>query len=150
MRIILQRVREASVSVEGRVTGSIEQGLLLLAGFEEMDTTLDLEWMVKKILQLRIFNDEAGRMNKSVMDTSGSLLVVSQFTLYASYKKGNRPSYLRSAKPAIAQALYEEFLSLLKSGLGKEIASGIFGADMQVSILNDGPVTILLDSKMPE
>jgi len=149
MRILLQRVTSASVVVDGETTGSIQQGLLVLLGIAPSDTAADIEHLVKKILQLRIFNDEADKMNLSVQDIGGELLVVSQFTLYADSKKGNRPSYTRAAPPAIAIPLYEAFLAALRASFAGKIATGIFGADMEVSLLNDGPVTIWLDSEAP-
>ena len=147
MRIVIQRVSEASVTVNGKITGKIENGLLVLLGIEEADGNEDVEWLSKKICQLRIFNDAEGIMNLSVMDVGGEILVVSQFTLHASTKKGNRPSYIRAARPEIAIPLYEKFIRQLGEGLGKPVQTGIFGAMMQVSLINDGPVTILIDSK---
>jgi D-tyrosyl-tRNA(Tyr) deacylase len=150
MRVIIQRVLEASVSIEGRISGKIGKGLLLLAGWEEADTPEDLSWMAGKIARLRIFNDENGQMNLSVMDIKGDILVVSQFTLFASTKKGNRPSYIRAAKPETAVPFYEQFKLLLEQETGQKIESGEFGADMKVSLLNDGPVTIIIDSRQKE
>ncbi|WP_114781451.1 D-aminoacyl-tRNA deacylase [Botryobacter ruber] len=147
MRLVIQRVTEASVTIEKKVKGKIDHGLLLLAGFTPDDTDEDLKWMAAKAVQLRIFNDEAGKMNLSVQDVQGDLLVISQFTLFASTKKGNRPSYTDAAPPAIAVPLYEKFVLLLEQALGKPVQTGEFGADMQVSLLNDGPVTIVIDSK---
>ena len=147
MRIVIQRVSEASVTVDGKITGKIKKGLLVLLGIEEADGNEDVEWLSKKICQLRIFNDAEGIMNLSVMDVGGQILVVSQFTLHASTKKGNRPSYIRAARPEIAIPLYEKFIRQLGEGLGKPVQTGIFGAMMQVSLINDGPVTILIDSK---
>ena len=146
MRTVIQRVRYASVTVEGRVTGQISSGLLVLAGFAPDDTPAALDWMARKLVQLRIFSDEAGKMNLSVQDIGGQLLVVSQFTLLADARKGNRPSYIGAAPPPIAIPLYEQFVSRLEQLLGQPVATGEFGADMQVELLNDGPVTIVLDS----
>lgn len=150
MRIVVQRVSEAAVRVNQQITGQIETGLLVLAGFEEADTEEDIIWITGKIVNLRIFNDEQGVMNKSCLEVGGDILVVSQFTLHASTKKGNRPSYIRAAKPDIAIPLYESFISALSAAIGKPVATGVFGADMKVSLLNDGPVTILMDSKNKE
>jgi len=150
MRVVIQRVSEASVSVGEKVTGKISGGLLLLAGFEETDNMEDIEWLSKKIIQLRIFNDDKGIMNFSIQDVKGSILVVSQFTLHATTKKGNRPSYIKAAKPEIAIPLYEKFLKQLEADLGKPIQAGIFGAMMNVSLVNDGPVTINIDTKNKE
>jgi D-tyrosyl-tRNA(Tyr) deacylase len=150
MRVVIQRVSEASVKIEGNVTGKISVGLLVLAGFEETDTSEDIEWLSKKIVQLRIFSDDKGLMNLSIHDVKGSILVVSQFTLHAATKKGNRPSYIKAAKPDIAIPLYEKFLKHLESDLGKPVQSGIFGAMMNVSLINDGPVTIFIDTKNKE
>ena len=150
MRVVIQRVSEASVMVDGTVTGEIKNGFLVLAGFEEQDTKEDLHWVASKIISLRIFNDEQGIMNKSLIDTGGDILLVSQFTLHASTKKGNRPYYIKAAKPAAAKLLYEAFIVILQEGLLKEIYTGIFGADMKVQLLNDGPVTIQMDSKNKE
>ena len=150
MRSVIQRVSYASVKVDGVITGQIQQGLLVLVGIEDTDGQEDLEWLSGKIVNLRIFNDEEGVMNKSVIDIEGEILVVSQFTLHASTKKGNRPSYIRASKPEIAVPVYEKFKQQLSSDLGKEIQSGIFGADMKVELLNDGPVTIIIDTKNKE
>jgi D-tyrosyl-tRNA(Tyr) deacylase len=150
MRAVIQRVSSASVKVDGRITGEIQQGLLLLVGIEDSDAKEDLEWLSGKIVNLRIFNDEEGVMNKSVKDIEGGVLIVSQFTLHAATKKGNRPSYIRASKPEIAVPLYEQFKQQLTADLGKEIHSGIFGADMKVELLNDGPVTIIIDTKNKE
>lgn len=147
MRIVIQRVKSSSVLVNGLNTGSIDQGLLVLHGIEAEDDQSDIDYLVKKLNGLRIFNDEDGKMNDSIQDIQGSFLVVSQFTLYANTKKGNRPSYIKSADPAIAVTLYENFLSSLKQVSALKVAAGIFGADMKVSIINDGPVTIIMDSK---
>jgi D-aminoacyl-tRNA deacylase len=147
MRVVIQRVSEASVRIGDQVTGKIDGGLLILLGIEESDSRKDVEWLVKKILQLRIFSDSQGIMNLSVQDVSGGLLVVSQFTLHASTKKGNRPSYIRAARPETAIPLYEMFIEQLAIGSGTTVQTGKFGAMMQVSLINDGPVTILIDSK---
>ncbi|GGG55567.1 D-aminoacyl-tRNA deacylase [Hymenobacter glacieicola] len=146
MRIVLQRVRQASVTVAGRVTGQIGPGLLVLAGFAPTDTTAALEWMARKLVNLRIFSDEEGKMNRSVLASAGEVLVVSQFTLLADARKGNRPSYTGAAPPPVAVPLYEQFVALVAEQLGRPVATGEFGADMQVELLNDGPVTIVLDS----
>lgn len=150
MRVVVQRVKEASVAVEGRITGQIGQGLLVLAGFEEVDQAADLDWMAQKLVKLRIFPDEAGVMNRSVADTGGEILLVSQFTLYASTKKGNRPSWGRAAGGAISRPLFDGFVQRVSQALGKPVPTGVFGADMQVSLVNDGPVTLLMDSREPE
>jgi len=150
MRAVVQRVREASVEVEGEKIACIGKGLLIFAGFEEADHAEDLVWLSRKIVQLRIFDDAAGVMNLSVTDTGGDLLVVSQFTLHASTRKGNRPSYIRAAKPEIAIPLYEQFVKQLEQDLGKKVYTGRFGANMQVKLINDGPVTIWFDTKNKE
>ena len=150
MRVILQRVKHASVTVDNNITGQINQGLLILVGFEPADTQEDFEWTAKKIAQLRIFNDENDVMNLDVKQINGGLLVVSQFTLHASTKKGNRPSYINASKPDIALEQYNLFLSVLEKTAGIELQTGIFGADMKVELLNDGPVTIFIDSKNKE
>jgi D-aminoacyl-tRNA deacylase len=150
MRVVIQRVSNASVSVEGKVISSIGNGLLVFAGFENADSVEDLDWMSAKMSNLRIFSDHAGVMNLSVKETCGEVLLVSQFTLHASTKKGNRPSYVRSAPPDIAIPLYELFIRKVAEQLGKEVKTGIFGADMKVELLNDGPVTIIIDSKYRE
>lgn len=147
MRVVIQRVSQASVSVDGNIIGSIGVGLLILAGFEHTDTEEDPEWMVGKITRLRIFNDTEGVMNLSVMDVDGRILVVSQFTLHAKTKKGNRPSYVQAAPPTIAIPLYEKFIKMLEDITGKRVERGIFGAMMDVSLINSGPVTIIIDSK---
>ncbi len=147
MRTVIQRVLKASVAIDGSLHSAIQGGLLLLVGFEEADTENDLQWMAKKIVNMRIFNDEGGVMNRSLLDVKGELLVVSQFTLHASTKKGNRPSYIRAAKPEIAVPLYEKFIALLEKDYDIRVQTGIFGADMQVSLINDGPVTIIMDSQ---
>jgi len=150
MRVVIQRVKEASVAVDGQITGAISKGLLVFVGIEDADNQADIEWISGKIVNLRIFDDEHGVMNKSVMDTAGSILLVSQFTLHASTKKGNRPSYIKASKPTIAIPLYENLKLQLAQDLGKPIPAGIFGADMKVQLLNDGPVTIVMDSKNKE
>lgn len=147
MRLVIQRVSSASVKVDNSVISQIGGGLLILAGIEETDNLEDIEWLVKKTCQLRIFNDETGVMNLSVMDTAGDIIVVSQFTLMASTKKGNRPSYIRAARPEIAIPLYEQLVDAFNKSLNKTVGTGIFGAHMEVALVNDGPVTILLDSK---
>lgn len=146
MRVVIQRVREARVTVAGRVTGQIGPGLLVLAGFAPTDDARALDWMARKLVQLRIFSDDEGKMNRSVQDAGGQVLVVSQFTLLADARKGTRPSYTGAAPPAVAIPLYEQFVQLLETLLGQPVPTGEFGADMQVQLLNDGPVTIVLDS----
>ena len=150
MRTVIQRVTNASVTVESKVVGEIQKGLLVFVGIEEADSQEDLDWLVTKITQLRIFNDENEVMNLSVQDIDGDVLVVSQFTLHAATKKGNRPSYIKAAKPDFAIPMYERFVKTLESKLGKKVPTGIFGADMKVLLLNDGPVTIQIDSKNKE
>ena len=150
MRVVIQRVSEASVISDGVLTGEIGPGLLILLGIEEEDSREDIDWLVKKINQLRIFNDAEGKMNLSVQDVDGSFLVISQFTLFASTKKGNRPSYIRSARLETAEVLYEGLKKALAEESGKPVACGIFGADMKVSLINDGPVTIWMDTKNKE
>lgn len=150
MRAVIQRVTEASVKVDGKVTGAIKEGLLILVGIEDSDTQEDIEWLTKKIVGLRIFNDENGVMNLSVMDIGGGLLAVSQFTLMASTKKGNRPSYIRASKGDYAEPMYEKFCQALQKESGKKVEKGIFGADMKVSLLNNGPTTIIMDTKNKE
>jgi D-tyrosyl-tRNA(Tyr) deacylase len=150
MRAVIQRVSRASVTIDTRLTSAIEDGLLVLLGIEDTDTAEDIEWLSGKIVNLRIFNDSAGVMNVSVNDTGGGILLVSQFTLHASTKKGNRPSYIRASKPDIAVPLYEKMISRLEADLGKPIGTGEFGADMKVELLNDGPVTIVIDTKSRE
>jgi D-tyrosyl-tRNA(Tyr) deacylase len=146
MRLVIQRVREASVTVEGTITGQIGPGLLVLVGCVPTDDEAVLAWLVRKLVNLRIFNDENNQMNRSVRDVGGEILAVSQFTLLADARKGNRPSYAGAAPPAVAKPLYERFVALLAQELGQAVPTGIFGADMQVRLLNDGPVTIVLDS----
>ena len=150
MRAVIQRVTKASVTIDGKVKAAIDEGLLILLGIEEADTANDVEWLATKISRLRIFNDEEGSMNLSIMDIGGDVLIISQFTLFASTKKGNRPSYIRAAKPEIAIPLYELFLSQMKKEINKEVYSGVFGADMKVELLNDGPVTMVIDTKDKE
>ncbi len=147
MRAVIQRVKNASVTIDGSEAAAIGNGLLTLVGIEEADSAEDIEWLSAKICSLRIFNDENGVMNRSVKETGGDVLVVSQFTLHASTKKGNRPSYIRAAKPETAIPLYMQFIRQMESELGKKISTGKFGADMQVALVNDGPVTILMDTK---
>ena len=150
MRVVIQRVLEASVKVDNEVVGNINNGLLVFAGFEEDDNNEDFDWIVRKIIGLRIFNDAQQIMNLSIVETGGNMLVISQFTLHASTKKGNRPSYIKAAKPQSALIKYENTLASLSDALGKRVERGIFGADMKVSLINDGPVTILMDSKNKE
>lgn len=150
MRIIIQRVRNASVTIEGQLHSAIGQGMMILVGIEDADGDDDIAFLVKKVTAMRIFDDENGVMNLSVMDIKGEVLVVSQFTLHASTKKGNRPSYIKAAKPNISVPLYEKFCSELSSILGKPVKTGVFGADMQCALINDGPVTIFMDSKNKE
>ena len=150
MRIVIQRVSRASVTIEGTVKSAIEKGYLILIGVCEEDTMEDVDWLVRKVVGLRVFEDENGVMNKSIMDVDGNVLVISQFTLFASYKKGNRPSWLRAAKHEISIPLYNEFCSKLSEALGKQVGTGEFGADMKVELLNDGPVTICMDTKNKE
>lgn len=149
MRVLIQRVSGASVTIDSEVTGEIEQGLLLLLGIEHEDNQADIDWLVRKIIQLRIFSDNEGKMNLSVKDVEGSLLIISQFTLHASTKKGNRPSYIKAARPETAIPLYEAFVEQLKAQ-SIPVATGKFGADMKVSLINDGPVTIWIDSRSKE
>ncbi|MDQ1167652.1 D-aminoacyl-tRNA deacylase [Flavobacterium sp. SORGH_AS_0622] len=150
MKIIIQRVSEASVTVEGQKTADIKRGLLVLVGIEDADTQEDIDWLSGKIIKMRIFGDENDVMNCSVQDIDGDIIVVSQFTLHASTKKGNRPSYIKAAKPDFAIPMYENFVKSLEKELGKKVQTGIFGADMKVNLLNDGPVTIIMDSKNRE
>jgi len=147
MRAVVQRVKHASVSIGGLVHSSIGSGLMILLGIEDADSQADIQWLSSNIINLRIFDDEAGVMNCSLAETGGDILLVSQFTLFASTKKGNRPSYIRASKPAIAIPLYESMIRQLEQQLGRQIFTGVFGADMQVDILNDGPVTIFIDTK---
>lgn len=150
MRALIQRVSESSVSVKGKLKGKTAKGLMILLGIEEADDADDIEWLAAKIARLRIFDDENGVMNLSVMDVDGDLMVVSQFTLHASTKKGNRPSYIKAAKPDVAQPLYQDFVSEMQRITGKSVATGEFGANMQIALVNDGPVTIWIDSKNRE
>ena len=150
MRAIIQRVSKASVSIDGNVNAQIANGLLVLLGIEDADMVEDIEWLSSKIINLRIFDDAEGVMNESVKDKNGEIILVSQFTLHASTKKGNRPSYIKASKPDIAVPLYEKMIQQLSADLGKEIGTGIFGADMKVELLNDGPVTIVIDTKQRE
>ena len=150
MRVVLQRVSQASVTVESEIISRINHGLLLLIGIEDADNSQDVEWLVGKISKMRIFDDSDGKMNLSLIDSSGEALVVSQFTLHASVKKGNRPSFIRASRPDKAIPLYEEFCESLSKSLGKEVGRGIFGATMSVDLTNDGPVTILIDSQQRE
>lgn len=147
MRALIQRVSQASVVVEGNTIGSIGRGILILLGITHTDTEKDIDFLVKKITQLRIFTDEVGKMNLSVQEVKGELLIISQFTLYADYAKGNRPSYMRSAPPTVAIPLYEQAVAAFRAAFSGKVATGEFGADMKVSLLNDGPVTIMLDSE---
>ncbi|WP_264535259.1 D-aminoacyl-tRNA deacylase [Flavobacterium sp. N1736] len=150
MKIVLQRVSSASVTVDGNKTADIQKGLLVLVGIEDLDTKEDIDWLVGKIIKMRIFGDENDVMNCSVQDIDGEIIVVSQFTLHASTKKGNRPSYIKASKPEFAIPMYENFVQSLEKEFNKKIQTGIFGADMKVSLLNDGPVTIVMDSKNKE
>ena len=147
MRAVIQRVSKANVTIEGNKVADIQNGLLVFLGVEDADTTVDIHWLSKKIANLRIFNDENGVMNKSLIDKDGEAIVVSQFTLHASIKKGNRPSYIKAAKPEIAIPMYEQFVAQLESDIQKKVQTGEFGADMKVELLNDGPVTIIIDTK---
>jgi D-tyrosyl-tRNA(Tyr) deacylase len=150
MRVVIQRVSHASVTIEGRIKATIQGGLLVLVGIEDADSSDDAAWLSGKIINLRIFNDEAGVMNRSVQETGGDILLISQFTLHAATKKGNRPSYIRASKPEQAIPLYEQMIGCLETALGKTVFAGEFGADMKVELLNDGPVTIWIDSKNRE
>lgn len=150
MRVVVQRVNEASVTINNEIVSKIGKGLLVLVGVEDEDTQEDINWLCQKITQLRIFDDENGIMNKSIKDINGDLIIVSQFTLHASTKKGNRPSYIKAAKPDIAIPLYESFVSTMEDYLEKSVGKGRFGADMKVQLINDGPVTIWIDSKNKE
>lgn len=150
MRTVIQRVSRASVTVEGKLISKIDSGLLILLGIENNDAQEDIEWLSRKIANLRIFNDEDGVMNKSITAIGGDVIVVSQFTLHAATKKGNRPSYIKAAGPELAVPLYEQFVKQMEKDLGKKVGTGVFGADMKVDLLNDGPVTILIDSKNKE
>jgi D-aminoacyl-tRNA deacylase len=148
MRAVLQRVSEASVIIDGTLKGSIQKGLLVLLGIEDADNEEDVIWLSKKIVQMRIFGDDAGLMNLSVQDINGEILIISQFTLHAATRKGNRPSFIKAARSEKAIPLYEQMIAQLQADLGKGVATGTFGADMKVSLINDGPVTIIIDSKM--
>ncbi|MAU72479.1 MAG: D-tyrosyl-tRNA(Tyr) deacylase [Pseudozobellia sp.] len=150
MRAVIQRVAWASVTVEGQVVSKIQKGLLVLLGIEDADTSDDIEWLSRKMVNLRIFNDDEGVMNRSLIDIDGDAIIVSQFTLHAATKKGNRPSYIKAAKPEVAVPLYEDFVRRLQEDLGKKVGTGVFGADMKVELLNDGPVTITFDTKNKE
>jgi len=147
MIALIQRVSEASVTIDGEVKGKIGAGLLILLGIEDADSKEDIDWLSRKVANLRIFNDEEGIMNKSLLDVDGEMLIISQFTLHASTKKGNRPSYIKAAKPDVAIPLYEQFIVAAEQQIGKKVATGEFGADMKVSLINDGPVTIIIDTK---
>jgi D-tyrosyl-tRNA(Tyr) deacylase len=150
MRAVIQRVSNASVTIDNKIYSQIKNGLLVLAGIEDADTVEDIEWLSGKIINLRVFNDDNGIMNVSVKESSGDILVVSQFTLHASTKKGNRPSYIKASKPEFAIPMYEKFVKQLSNDLGKTVSTGVFGADMKVELLNDGPVTIVIDTKNRE
>lgn len=150
MRALIQRVSQASVEINTEITGSVGHGLVILLGIEDADSAEDIEWLSGKISRLRIFDDENGVMNKSLVDVNGDVLIISQFTLHATTKKGNRPSYIKAAKPEIAIPLYEKFIVQIKADIGKEVATGEFGAYMKVSLVNDGPVTIMIDTKIRE
>lgn len=150
MKVVIQRVSEASVTIDNEKVANIDTGLLILVGIEDADTFEDINWLTSKIAQLRIFNDENHVMNKSVKDVDGDVIVVSQFTLHASTKKGNRPSYIKASKPNIAIPLYEDFIGSMEKAIGKKVQTGEFGADMKVSLINDGPVTIIIDTKNKE
>lgn len=147
MRVVVQRVRKASVTIDNKLKSSIEKGILVLLGIEDLDTEKDIEWLCQKICKLRIFNDENEVMNLPITEIDGEILLVSQFTLHASVKKGNRPTYIRASKPDFAIPMYEKFILNLEKEFGKEIQTGVFGADMQVELINDGPVTLVIDSK---
>ena len=150
MRVVIQRVKEASVSIDGRTKCSIKAGMLVLLGIEDTDGQDDIDWLCRKIIALRIFDDSEGVMNCNITDAGGEIIVVSQFTLFASTRKGNRPSYIRAARPEVAKPLYSAFCRHISSLLAQEVGTGVFGADMQVSLVNDGPVTICIDSKNRE
>ena len=147
MRVVVQRVSQSNVKVSGEVIGEIKEGLMVLVSFIDEDNDTDLDWMTKKIINLRIFNDDEGKMNRSVQDVGGDILLISQFTLHGSTKKGNRPSFIKAAKPDFANVMYEKFIKILEQSLGKRIQTGEFGGDMKVSLINDGPSTIIIDSK---
>ncbi len=150
MRVVIQRVTQANVVIEGKVNGEIGNGMMILVGIEEADGDEDIAWLTKKIVNLRIFDDEKGVMNLSILDKGGDILLISQFTLHAMTAKGNRPSYIKAAKPDISIPIYEKFITSIENALGKKIATGIFGADMKVTLTNDGPVTIIIDTKNKE
>ena len=150
MRVVVQRVSQSNVKVSGEVIGEIKEGLMVLVSFVDEDNDTALDWMTKKIINLRIFNDDEGKMNRSVQDVAGDILLVSQFTLHGSTKKGNRPSFIKAAKPDFANVMYERFIKVLEQTLGKEIQTGEFGGDMKVSLINDGPTTIIIDSRNKE
>ncbi|MEY8607714.1 D-aminoacyl-tRNA deacylase [Parabacteroides segnis] len=150
MRTVIQRVQHCSVTIDGQLKSNIGNGMLVLVGIEDRDTQEDIEWLCKKIANLRIFDDENGVMNRSVIETGGEVMVVSQFTLHASTKKGNRPSYIHASKPDFAIPMYESFCAEMELQIGKNVATGVFGADMKIELLNDGPVTILIDSQNKE
>lgn len=147
MRVVVQRVSQSNVKVSGEIIGEINEGLMVLVSFVDEDNDTDLGWMTKKIINLRIFNDDEGKMNRSVQEIGGDILLISQFTLHGSTKKGNRPSFIKAAKPDFANVMYERFIKVLEQSLGKEIQTGEFGGDMKVSLINDGPTTIIIDSK---
>ena len=150
MRVVVQRVSQSHVKVSGEIIGEINEGLMVLVSFVDEDNDTDLGWMTKKIINLRIFNDDEGKMNRSVQDIGGDILLISQFTLHGSTKKGNRPSFIKAAKPDFANVMYERFIKVLEQSLGKKIQTGEFGGDMKVSLVNDGPTTIIIDSKDKE
>ena len=150
MRVVVQRVSQSNVKVSGEVIGEIKEGLMVLVSFIDEDNDTDLEWMTKKIVNLRIFNDDEGKMNRSVQDVGGDILLIRQFTLHGSTKKGNRPSFIKAAKPDFANVMYMKFIKILEKSLGKGIQTGEFGGDMKVSLINDGPTTIIIDSKSKE
>ena len=150
MRLVVQRVSKSNVKVSGEIIGEIKEGLMILVSFVDEDNDIDLEWMKKKIINLRIFNDDEGKMNRSVQDVGGDILLISQFTLHGSTKKGNRPSFIKAAKPDFANVMYVKFIKVLEESLDKEIQTGEFGGDMKVSLINDGPTTIIIDSKNKE
>ena len=150
MRVVVQRVSQSNVKVSGEVIGEIKGGLMVLVSFVDEDNDTDLGWMTKKIINLRIFNDDEGKMNRSVQDVGGDILLISQFTLHGSTKKGNRPSFIKAAKPDFAKVMYERFIKVLEQSLGKEIQYGEFGGDMKVSLINDGPTTMIIDSRNKE
>ena len=150
MRVVIQRVTQANVVIEGKVNGEIGNGMMILVGIEEADGDEDIAWLTKKIVNLRIFDDEKGVMNLSILDKGGDILLISQFTLHAMTAKGNRPSYIKAAKPDISIPIYEKFITSMENALGKKRATGIFGADMKVTLTNDGPVTIIIDTKNRE